>query len=325
MIELTHTLRRVMRPLYRFALLSAALLTLASCTTGAPTPDLDGPILTGFDSLRKSLATVPPTSTLDAAQIQATLQNQPPTQTLPPPTFTPTPTTFVGVFMGDGTFAAGNFAPVGTRYAPQAVAQNSIPINPVPNPIQNPVLAPTNPGVIVPPASGQVTLANCAAQPAAPFGKAVSNPTILQQIGCPISDPFTLQLVVQPFEHGYMIWRDTKEIYVVSTTATSSGAPSDSFWRVADTWNDTIPASDASIQAPGGKLQPVRGFGFVWRSNANVRNVLGWATANEQPFQATWQNFDRGWMMTLNNGITLAMIPADGPPPTTGIHFDSPQ
>ena len=36
-------------------------------------------------------------------------------------------------------------------------------------------------------------------------------------------------------------------------------------------------------------LQPIRGFGKLWRTTTSVRDGLGWATAAEQGFNTTWQ------------------------------------
>src|SRR5439155_19545759 len=90
---------------------------LAGCAGATPTPDPDGPILTGFDPLPKSLATVFLSPTPDAPQAQATVDSRRPTDTPMPPTFTPTPTPYVGIFMGEPTFSAGGIIPtsVGTR------------------------------------------------------------------------------------------------------------------------------------------------------------------------------------------------------------------
>ena len=128
-------------------------------------------------------------------------------------------------------------------------------------------------------------------------------------------------MVAQPFQTGFMFWRDTHEIYVVSTAGIQKGAQTDTFWRVPDNWNESLPANDPALAAPAGLLQPVRGFGYVWRGNPAFRNSLGWALAAEQPYDSTWQDFEHGWMMTTNSGTVLAMIPLDGPPATTGIHF----
>ena len=42
---------------WKLGLLIAAMITLAGCASATPTPDPDGPILTGFNKLNKSLAT----------------------------------------------------------------------------------------------------------------------------------------------------------------------------------------------------------------------------------------------------------------------------
>src|SRR3712207_290971 len=89
-------------------------LLVAGCTSANPTPNPDGAILVGFEALPKALATVAFSPTPDATQVQATLANRKPTETLPP-TLTPSPTPYLGVFMGESTFASDGIAVVGTR------------------------------------------------------------------------------------------------------------------------------------------------------------------------------------------------------------------
>src|SRR6185503_9372396 len=103
-----------MRVFKRFSL-AILLWLLVGCTNAAPTPDADAAILTGFDTLPKALATVVLSPTPDAPQIRATIDSRRPTEMLPPPTFTATPTPYVGIFMGDSTFSAGSILPTGTR------------------------------------------------------------------------------------------------------------------------------------------------------------------------------------------------------------------
>ena len=57
----------------------------------------------------------------------------------------------------------------------------------------------------------------------------------------------------------------------------------------ADTYADGDPESDPSIVPPAGLLQPIRGFGKVWRENQAVRDRLGWAVAPEQGYDAAYQ------------------------------------
>ncbi len=285
--------------------LTLALLAfaLAGCGSGAPTADPDGPILTGFDALPKSLATIVLSPTLNAPQAQATLDSRRPTETPPPPTFTPTVTPYVGIFMGQPTFSAAGIIPTGTR--------SVIVVTTAPQPGTK----------VAANVGGNPVSRTCSVQPAAPFANAARNAAVQQRLGCPSGAPYTIKLVVQPFQTGFMFWRETKEIYVITTAGLQKGAPTDTFWRVPDNWNESIPASDPGLVAPAGLLQPIRGFGYVWRSNANVRNSLGWALAGEEPFDSTWQDFEHGWMMTSNNGAVFAFSPLDGPPVTTGIHF----
>jgi len=287
------------------ALAALLLLIVAGCASATPTPDPNGPVLVGFDSLPKSLATISLSATPNAPQIQATVNSFRPTSTPPPPTFTPTRTPHVGIFMGASTYSAGNLLPTGTR----AIVMVTFAPQPGTKIAANPGDTSSNSG------------SNCGIPVAAPFTNAARNPAVSQRLGCPSAQPHTLTLVMQPFQTGFMFWRDTKEIYVLSTAALRGGSSTDTFWRVPDNWNESMPASDPSQVAPAGLLQPIRGFGYVWRSNATIRSSLGWALAAEQPYQATWQDFEHGWMITNNNGTVLALVPSDGPPPTTGIHF----
>ncbi len=287
---------------YSSILLAAVLLT--ACSSAAPTADPDGPRLTGFDALPKAMATVGPLPSPNAPQVQATLDSQKPTETLPPPTFTASPTANVGIFMGASTFTANNLFPTGTRAplvittTPQSGAQ-----------------------VAVAATAGSSSGKPCTIPPASPFANAARNAAVSQKLGCPTANPVKTQLVVQPFQNGFMIWRDTKEIFVLSTAGLHNGAATDTFWRVVDSWTDSMPANDPAQVPPAGLLQPVRGFGYVWRNHPNMRTTLGWALAGEQPYDATWQDFEHGWMMTNNNGSVFALAPLDGPPPTTGVHF----
>jgi len=280
------------------------LALLAGCSNATPTPDPDGPVLTGFDALPKSLATVALSPTPNAPQAQATLDRRRPTETRPPATFTPTPTPYVGIFMGAPTFSAGGIIPTGTR--------GVIVVTMAPQPGTK---VASNPG------SNPSTGRNCSVQPGGAFVKAAQNPAVQARLGCPSGNPYAVKLVAQPFQTGFMFWRETKEIYAVSTAGIQKGAATDTFWRFPDNWNESIPASDPAQVPPAGLIQPIRGFGYVWRSNGTVRNSLGWALANEQPFDSTWQDFERGWMMTNSNGTVLALSPLDGPPATTGVHF----
>lgn len=319
---------------------------LAGCGGNAPTTT-EGGILTGFDSLPKQLVTLTPSVTTNApdqlaTQVQATLSQSLPTITGVPATNTPTTTPYVGVFMGESTHEPGNalirvavstrlaLTPVDFTPGPSNVTRTRAPratlipliVTPATTLGASGVIAPlTTPiSAIAPVAtvagSGSTSGVICGIAPAAPFAKAAANPFIQQQIGCPVAEAVTVNAVTQPFERGVMFWRNTQEVYVLSTAQIqASGATVDQFWRVADQWNDSLPANDPALAPPNGLQQPIRGFGYVWRSNQPIRDALGWATQGEAAYGATWQDFERGWMLTGNNGLVYAIAPA------AAIHF----
>ena len=119
---------------------------------------------------------------------------------------------------------------------------------------------------------------------------------------CPDSSPAPTAAAEEAFQNGRMIW--LKEMRLGQTTIASAIVVlyADGTWiRFADTWNESLPSSDPSIVAPSGMYQPVRGFGKVWRENANVRATLGWATAQEKSFDSVWQTQKRESLPSAGN------------------------
>jgi hypothetical protein len=107
----------------------------------------------------------------------------------------------------------------------------------------------------------------------------------------------------QTFEGGVMVWRqDAGEVYILF--------PPGDWYAITDTWAEGQPESDPSIVPPEGRLQPVRGFGKVWRSEGWVRERLGWAVEAERGSTAQAQRFEHGWMLRLEGGI-YALVNAD--------------
>jgi hypothetical protein len=93
--------------------------------------------------------------------------------------------------------------------------------------------------------------------------------------------PFIGQMYIaeQPFERGKMLWlQPNQQIWVISTDADGVN-----LWTVyEDTFVEGELEFDESIVPPSeALLQPVRGFGKLWRENPAVRDALGWATRIE--------------------------------------------
>ena len=142
---------------------------------------------------------------------------------------------------------------------------------------------------------------------------------------CPVGEPVWVDGVIQGYEHGVMFWvRETTEIIVMSeVNIQQHGQATDTWWLFRDLYTGDQP-EDPGLVPPEGLIQPVRGFGYVWRNNAFVRDALGWAVTYEMPMQSLWQDFENGWMMAgIDQSTIYVLVPLDEPPHTTGLHFGS--
>jgi len=94
---------------------------------------------------------------------------------------------------------------------------------------------------------------------------------------CPSGDWTTAQGAQQTFQGGAMLWIPGVDggdrIYALYDDGSWQSFP--------DSWEEGMPSHDPSIVPPAGLVQPVRGFGKVWREHASVRDELDWGTAHE--------------------------------------------
>ncbi|MBM4029108.1 MAG: hypothetical protein FJ280_27485 [Planctomycetes bacterium] len=109
-------------------------------------------------------------------------------------------------------------------------------------------------------------------------------------LGCPSGQAQTTWAAWQPFERGAMLWREDHKVIAVFYA--------EGQWQAfADLWQEGQPASDSSLSPPTGLVQPVRGFGKVWRERQGVRARLGWAKQAEQGLCITLQEGQGGDIM----------------------------
>ena len=263
-------------------ILLAALL-LVACNNSAQTPTAVSDTLLQDGNLPKVIVTI------DLTQVAATTQ---PTRTpeisasaTPTidfseqfPTAISTPTQYVGVFLGEPT----SVGPEGEISIPPTIPPVAGQFDTSPNNAGGAT------GAIPVAPQGQPVASdgNCPIPIAGAFSAAYTTNQSLQNFGCPRDAGVSTALVTQRFERGRMFWRDTRQIVVMSDAQT--------FWRVPDTWDETQPADDPSLSPPEGAIQPVRGFGLVWRSSDTYQNALGWARGPEFPIASFWQEFDGG-------------------------------
>lgn len=107
---------------------------------------------------------------------------------------------------------------------------------------------------------------------------------------CPAYEVTTTPAAEETFEHGRMIWLSEMRFPPVTAASQVLVLYDDGQWaQYDDTWAEGEPESDPAIVPPAGLLQPIRGFGKVWREQAGVRDKLGWATAAEVGYTASWQ------------------------------------
>lgn len=96
--------------------------------------------------------------------------------------------------------------------------------------------------------------------------------------------------VLQPFEHGLMLWTQERgRTYVLI----DDGSPFKPVQIVSDAQGLPLPEPDPSLVPPEGRFVPVLGFALFWRNlvpgHAWVRERLGWATAPETAYSALFQ------------------------------------
>jgi hypothetical protein len=147
---------------------------------------------------------------------------------------------------------------------------------------------------------GQTTMQSLMVQIRCPFSYFFPRPAGWGAGRCPLRPAAFPWSAEQQFEHGRLIWQEglpaesTAEMMARGPTiyvlydSDGSGEGGD-LAVFADTWTDAEPESDPGIVPPAGLYQPIRGFGKVWRNNAEVRDRLGWATGPEAGFDGAYQ------------------------------------
>lgn len=150
---------------------------------------------------------------------------------------------------------------------------------------------------------------SCANLPPGTFGAIYqSDPSLVGSLGCPLVPSATsVSSAYQPFQNGVMIWisslgaQPQSAIYALYNNGT--------YQRFNDTFTEGVDPASGGAVPPSGLLEPVRGFGKVWRENASVRDTLGWAISGEAGGTGQVLMFERGEMVSVSQaGQTYIMI-----------------
>jgi hypothetical protein len=121
---------------------------------------------------------------------------------------------------------------------------------------------------------------------------------------CPTA-PLISLAAEQHFEGGTMIWVEAEDTIYVLYAGEGMVSP----WnRFEDTWDESQRDRDPEIAPPPGLMQPIRGFGLVWREQPTVRDSLGWAIDNEKGFttvvqRTTRYKYNAWYMLALDGGV----------------------
>jgi hypothetical protein len=157
----------------------------------------------------------------------------------------------------------------------------------------------------------------CARQPVRGFGVVFAAQTdAYDLLGCPGGNETGVDVVVQRFEHGWMV-RQAKldyrpaSIYVLFED-------NQHYARFDDTYSPVGDPLTGQFTPPPGLSQPSAGFGKVWRegTGVGVRDRLGWATMAESAGAGAIESFQRGAMVYTPNPrevFVLASTTADRP------------
>jgi hypothetical protein len=168
-----------------------------------------------------------------------------------------------------------------------------------------PAAAPTIPGVVGG-ATAPVAMPTCSTPPSGGFAAVYnSDPSLAAQMGCPLGI-ISFATASQTYQTGEMLWMagPPQAIYALF----SSGR----FSRYDDTYNAAVDPASGGETPPAGLIEPVRGFGKVWRTFAEV-HAIGWATSGEAGGQSMAQIFERGQMVYLpQRGMIFVLITDNG-------------
>lgn len=161
-------------------------------------------------------------------------------------------------------------------------------------------------GIAIGSGSGSSGGTGCASVPGGALGALYqSDPSIAVAIGCPLAGaPNAVDSAYQPFQNGLMVWvaaPGQSLIYALYGNGT--------YQRFNDTFLEGVNPSSGGAVPPPGLLEPVRGFGKVWRENPSARDTLGWALTGESGGTAEILLFERGEMLRVpQSGQTYILI-----------------
>lgn len=99
----------------------------------------------------------------------------------------------------------------------------------------------------------------------------------------------------QDFQNGKMFWLEPIDQIWIATT----NSEGQRVWiNQDDSFEDGMVENDPALTPPAtGLMQPIRGFGMLWRDVPDLQSILGWATGDEFGYMT---NYEYHWGGTVN-------------------------
>jgi hypothetical protein len=123
-------------------------------------------------------------------------------------------------------------------------------------------------------------------------------------------------MAVERFEHGMMLWVRQFAGDVMSPGSIFVITPDPNrqmlVWQqFPDLWSEGQPTGVVGTP-PKGLYAPVRGFGYLWASNPEVRARLGWAIEPENGETGGYRQFSKGFMLYRPTTDRFYLVTEDG-------------
>lgn len=131
---------------------------------------------------------------------------------------------------------------------------------------------------------------------------------------CPDAQAATGPAMFQAFEQGQMFWlQATNHVIILFTDVQRGTAGRPAWMRVVNPFFEGAAEEDPNLVPPEGLRQPRREFGMVWRDTPGVRERVGWALGDQQPFTTTTQSAEVGggtiFYFSDTLGTVIALLP----------------
>jgi serine/threonine protein kinase len=118
------------------------------------------------------------------------------------------------------------------------------------------------------------------------------------RLGCPTAPAAITWAAWEPFERGHMFWRDDADLVYVLHFRNGTNVSAGDWQLIVDKWDGVTDPEGIGLSPPAGLYEPIRGFGWVWRTFLNgPSSAVGWATDEEKGFCAKIQPFEEGLIL----------------------------